>query len=1024
MTRAGSLTALTAVEPGMTYWGEKGPWICRIQCGPVPLRREENCASLGAEVTSTISSLPLPPPPTSPPTVKKPAQPEEKLTLETELTKLEAGTPFASGVGAKGQKGDPGEKGERGSKGDSGVGGVLSTNGAKGEKGEKGELGIKGSAGFGYPGSKGQKGEPGDQGPPGPTGPPGSPGTIVKHPNGSVVEHVAGLPGPVGPPGPPGKDGLPGKDGEPGDPGEDGKPGDVGPQGFPGTPGEPGLKGEKGDQGIGVRGPPGPPGPPGLPGVGSKLDKLTFIDMEGSGFGGDLETLRDNLEDLGRIVLTFQGRLASLECPAGMVSQDFQDLLAAREMQGCQEHQGNLAWQACLGPWVPVDSLGLQGQASWLDLCSRAGISCWVNKVPKPYLASTAYGDSGDVQGEPQLPSEDDMEGSGLPFVSGVPGVRGPEGPQGDAGSVGLPGLPGMKGDPGLPGLDGRPGLEGFPGPQGERGQDGIGLPGPPGPPGPPGEVIYQSSDDKKLSLFPGPEGPVGPKGDTGIAGVQGPPGLKGEKGEPGVIIGPDGTDLAANTKGEKVEISVFSSHVKNVALFLCNQKCGNILSEGVNQAYKDLWDHQGYLDGMDKKEKLDSLEDQVALGPPGLPGPPGPPGPPGSVVPVYDNNAFGDMGPPGPPGLPGYHGTPGEKGEKGEMGPPGPPAYIPHYYHQLHLRRSWLLAFGGQQPRSQLLDRVSSLLLSNSSLLLHSSQGQFPYDFSRFGSTFRGEKGDKGETGTKGEKGESGGGSFGSGIVGPPGPPGALKETVLGVHLALQDPKDLLGQDMRDAPGSPAPLVHLALQDHLLFQEPIGNLRILPTYQSMIGRAHEVPEGQLVFIPEREELYIRVRSGFKKILLEEKVSLSGPGLVSEIPLSGMVPQDNEVHERFSSVHYSHGGTAASGSPRFVQPHLPVHSHREYSTYSTARPWRGDDSIASQHRLPEQPRQGAQRHQESLNSLLLNGRQPEAAPSAHTHHDFQPAVSSLHIVRVAAAAFLLLKVLPWRLSQWAAQKEI
>ncbi|XP_067404703.1 collagen alpha-1(XVIII) chain isoform X8 [Emydura macquarii macquarii] len=242
--------------------------------------------------TPALSRLPKPPPVTSPPTARETEQTVENVSLgsplQTEQRKRGGPQQVSSGarVGPKGAKGDQGEQGERGPKGDSGTGGVLATSSTKGEKGEKGDLGVKGSAGFGYPGSKGQKGEPGARGSPGPAGPPGPPGTTVQHPDGSVVEQVAG------PVGPPGKDGYPGKDGEPGDPGEDGKPGDTGPQGFPGTPGQPGLKGEKGEPGVGARGPPGLPGPPGTPGLSSKQDKLTFIDMEGSGFGGDLDSFR------------------------------------------------------------------------------------------------------------------------------------------------------------------------------------------------------------------------------------------------------------------------------------------------------------------------------------------------------------------------------------------------------------------------------------------------------------------------------------------------------------------------------------------------------------------------------------------------------------------------------------------------------------------------------------------------------------------------------------------------------------
>lgn len=110
------------------------------------------------------------------------------------------------------------------------------------------------------------------------------------------------------------------------------------------------------------------------------------------------------------------------------------------------------------------------------------------------------------------------------------------------------------------------------------------------------------------------------------------------------------------------------------------------------------------------------------------------------------------------------------------------------------------------------------------------------------------------------------------------------------------------------------------------------------------------------------------------------------------------------MYDRPPSVHYSHGETASSGSQRPFQQHFPIHPHREYSAYSTVKPWRGDESVANQHRLPEQPaihhsHQSAQHQEEPLNAFFPNNRQSETASvQAHTHQDFQPAVSSQGIL--------------------------
>lgn len=44
--------------------------------------------------------------------------------------------------------------------------------------------------------------------------------------------------------------------------------------------------------------------------------------------------------------------------------------------------------------------------------------------------------------------------------------------------------------------------------------------------------------------------------------------------------------------------------------------------------------------------------------------------------------------------------------------------------------------------------------------------------------------------------------------------------------------------------------------------------VRIWATYQTMLDKVREVPEGWLIFVAEREELYVRVRNGFRKVLV------------------------------------------------------------------------------------------------------------------------------------------------------------
>lgn len=51
--------------------------------------------------------------------------------------------------------------------------------------------------------------------------------------------------------------------------------------------------------------------------------------------------------------------------------------------------------------------------------------------------------------------------------------------------------------------------------------------------------------------------------------------------------------------------------------------------------------------------------------------------------------------------------------------------------------------------------------------------------------------------------------------------------------------------------------------------------VRIWATYQTMLDKIREVPEGWLIFVAEREELYVRVRNGFRKVLVSSQETLS-----------------------------------------------------------------------------------------------------------------------------------------------------
>jgi hypothetical protein len=57
-----------------------------------------------------------------------------------------------------------------------------------------------------------------------------------------------------------------------------------------------------------------------------------------------------------------------------------------------------------------------------------------------------------------------------------------------------------------------------------------------------------------------------------------------------------------------------------------------------------------------------------------------------------------------------------------------------------------------------------------------------------------------------------------------------------------------------------------------------LQQVRIWATYQTMLDKVREVPEGWLTFVVEREELYVRVRNGFRKVLVSSRVTFGGHG--------------------------------------------------------------------------------------------------------------------------------------------------
>lgn len=47
--------------------------------------------------------------------------------------------------------------------------------------------------------------------------------------------------------------------------------------------------------------------------------------------------------------------------------------------------------------------------------------------------------------------------------------------------------------------------------------------------------------------------------------------------------------------------------------------------------------------------------------------------------------------------------------------------------------------------------------------------------------------------------------------------------------------------------------------------------VRAWTTYEAMLEKVREVPEGWLIFVAEDEELYVRVRNGVRKVLVSSR---------------------------------------------------------------------------------------------------------------------------------------------------------
>lgn len=121
--------------------------------------------------------------------------------------------------------------------------------------------------------------------------------------------------------------------------------------------------------------------------------------------------------------------------------------------------------------------------------------------------------------------------------------------------------------------------------------------------------------------------------------------------------------------------------------------------------------------------------------------------------------------------------------------------------------------------------------------------------------------------------------------------------------------------------PGEPVPPLSTA--------GPLGpglrQVRIWPTYQTMLDKVPEVPEGWLIFVADREELYVRVRNGFRKVLVSSPHGLSRHLLCSLVGVG---------HGRRWGALHGGRGPQASGPGHRDPGHCP---HPQRAPSATAR---------------------------------------------------------------------------------------
>uniref|UniRef100_A0A336MVZ5 CSON008551 protein n=1 Tax=Culicoides sonorensis TaxID=179676 RepID=A0A336MVZ5_CULSO len=355
----------------------------------------------------------------------------------------------------------------------------------------------------------------------------------------------------------------------------------------------------------------------------------------------------------------------------------------------------------------------------------------------------------------------------------------------------------------------------------------------------------------------PGPKGDKGDKGDLGLPGERGYQGSKGDRGDRGLM----------GAKGEKGHPGTNGMH---------GQK-GEQGMPGINgiagpQGERGLKGDKGSAGEM---------------------GPIGPAGPPGQTVFQTADGAFnhscmctpGPPGPPGPRGPAGFDGLPGSPGEAGLMGMVGPPG--------LPGERGEKGARGPAGPKGDSGIGSGSVVLGNGNGL----------DY------IKGEKGDKGMRGRRGRTGPPGPigppGKLGEigltgwgrpgppGMKGDPGPKGQKGESVV-ISGASRGEKGEPGRDGVDGrPGPPGPPGPPGLSIQGQKGEPGLEARI-PHYENNRGRGHAetgtltvgsreallksttlTPVGTFAYLIDEEAVLVRVKGGWKYIMLGTFVSLA-----------------------------------------------------------------------------------------------------------------------------------------------------